>query len=192
MQSATTDFQGPVAGSDRPLLVAGAIGPAVIIASTVIAMLFNPKGASLHASELALGGAGWVMSLAFIAVGGCIGAFALGLYRVLEPGSRVGTGLLGVVALALVVSGIFATDAPGAPQTTHGQIHNMAFLVTMLGLILSVPFNALKLRKHGWRHGFGIYSIATVAALPLLVAVFVTVGSEPGDPLYAISGLLLM
>lgn len=193
MQSATTgEVQRRAEDPGGTMILAGVIAPAAFIAVWMVGMALGGQGLRQHASELALGSMGWMMSLVFIAVGAGFAAFSVGLYRALDPGSRVGTALLAVAGLGILGSGIFLADAPGARETAHGSIHNALFMVTMVSLLLSLPYNALKLRRQGWRHGFGIYTVATAVAMPILLGVFLAIGSSPGDPLYPVSGLLEM
>jgi hypothetical protein len=78
----------------------------------------------------------------------------------------------------------------GGPQTETGALHDLAFLVVFLPLILAYPLAALALHKVA---GWGRYALAT-ALIPVavfgLMFVFVAFASDPGDPLYAIGGLV--
>jgi hypothetical membrane protein len=193
VQSGSTELKvAPVVNTDRGLLFAGAVAPALFIGAWLLGMLVSSEGLKAQASELALGRYGWMMSVVFIVAGAAFAVFGVGLYRALERRSRVGMVLLAVAGLGMVGSGIFLTDAPGARETTHGSIHNALFMVVMVALLLNMAFNGLKLRSEGWRHGFGIYTIVSAVALPILLGVFLAVGSSPGDPLYGISGVLEM
>jgi hypothetical protein len=191
VQSGSTELTvAPAVNTDRGLLLAGALAPAIFLSAMVLGMFISSEGPRTHGSDLALGPFGWLMSIVFIVVGAGFAAFGVGLYRALDRGSRVGMVLLVIAGLGIIGAGVFVTDAPGARETTHGNIHNMLFMVTMIALLLNLPFNGLKLRNRGWRHGFGIYTIASAVALPILLGIFLTIGSAPGDPLYGISGVL--
>ena len=90
----------------------------------------------------------------------------------------------------LILAGVFPTDAPGAPETGTGALHDLAFLLTLFPLILAYPLAALLLRKEG---GFRTLALVT-AFMPLLVfgLMFVYAGyaSEVGDPIYGVGGLV--
>jgi hypothetical protein len=131
--------------------------------------------------ELALGQHGWLQTTNFFVFGLSIIAFAVGLYRSLRRGSRVGTLLLVVVGVGTYASGLYPTDPKGASETASGQIRNMLFLAVFFALILSYISNALVLCKEsGWRT-YAWYTALT----PLVVF-----GSDVGDPLYRIGGLI--
>jgi hypothetical protein len=89
------------------------------------------------------------MTAGFFVFGLSIIALALGLYRSLSRGSRVGTLLLVIVGLAIFASGLFPTDLQGATTTDTGGIHNMLFLVIFLALIVSYIFARLEIEIEG-------------------------------------------
>jgi hypothetical membrane protein len=141
-------------------------------------------------SDLAVGPNGWLMTINFFAFGLTIIAFAFGFYGSLSRGSRVGTLLLVIVGLAIFGAGIFPTDLKGAPETEAGGLHNLLFLVMMLALILSYCFSALALRRQaGWR-AYARYTALMPVLVFALLAVFIIMGSDPGDPLYSIAGII--
>jgi hypothetical membrane protein len=176
----------------RMLLAIGAAGPIIFLGVATLVGLLAPGYDIMtqSISELAVGPNGWLMTADFFIFGLSIIAFALGLYRSLSRGSRVGTLLLVIVGLATFASGLFATDLQGAITTDTGTIHNMLFLIIFLALIISYIFSARALRKQaGWR----MYARYT-ASMPVVVfgvlAVYITMGSDPGDPLFSIAGLI--
>lgn len=187
--SSTTTYPTSTTRPRNGLLIAGVATPALFLATVLVGLAGGRTSGSASASGLELGPLGWLMSLLFIATGASILAFAVGQYRALSPASRVGTALLGITGITVMASGIFTPDAPGAAETAHGQAHNMLFLVTMLSLVIGFTFNGVKLRRNGFR-GALAHSIASTVALPLLVGVFVTIASDPHDPLYAIGGII--
>jgi uncharacterized protein DUF998 len=152
-------------------------------------------------SELALGPFGWIQTASFYATGLCFVAFAFGFtvafYRRHPRRSLVAKVLIGAASVLIAISGGgllmaggFPTDPLSGPQTKTGALHDLAFLVAFLPLILAYPLAALALRKVvGW----GRYALAT-ALIPVavfgLMFVFVAFASDPGDPLYAIGGLV--
>lgn len=187
----------------RVLVALGAAGPVLFLAVAALLGLLKPgyDAMSQHVSELALGSLGWIQTASFYATGACFVAFAFGFaldfHRRLPPRSWVTKVLLGLTGVliaisgaGLLLSGAFPTDPLGAPQTDTGDLHNLAFLVAFLPLILAYPAAALAMRK---ATGWGRYALAT-ALMPVavfgLMFVFVAFASDPGDPLYSVGGLV--
>ena len=76
----------------------------------------------------------------------------------------------------------------GGSQTDTGALHNLAFLVAFLPLILAYTAASIAMRKvAGWER----YALAT-ALMPVavfgLMFVFVALAGDPGDPLYSVGG----
>ena len=206
----TTDAHGdaPTAPTAIPpparLLVAlGAAGPVLFLAVAALLGLLDPRydAMSQPMSELVLGPLGWAQTASFYATGLSFVAFAVGFalaFRCLLPRhSWVAKALLGLAGVlisisgaGLVISGVFPTDPSGGPQTDTGAIHDLAFLVVLLPLILAYPVAALAMRKAA---GWGWYALAT-AFVPVavfgLTFVFVAFAGDPGDPLHAAGGLV--
>lgn len=176
----------------RTLLKVGAAGPIAFMAVATLAGLLTP-GYNMLAqpiSELALGPNGWLQTANFLIFGVAIIAFALGLFRSLPRPSWVGTGLLIICGAGMFATGLFPTDPKGAPETDTGNMHNLLFLLIFLTLMISYIFSALSFRKlANWRG----YTWAT-ALMPILVfgLLFVLIGfsSDPGDPFFAVGGLV--
>ena len=187
--SSTATYQTSSTRAGGGLLLAGIVGPSIFLAAMVLGLASGRTSGSEAGSGMALGSLGFLMQGVFLLTGACIVAFAFGQYRALRPASRIGTGLLGIAGVAVLLSGIFLTDAPGAKETTHGQIHNMLFLVTMVSMLISFCFNGVKLRRNGYRFAL-LQSIVSTIALPLFVGVFVTIASDPHDPLYSVGGFV--
>lgn len=103
-------------------------------------------------SELALGRDGWLMNLAFCAIGTGILAVAI-LIRRTVPGATVAPALLVVAALlGGFASAYFHTDLTGAKTTTHGRIHNMAGLVAFVLLTAAIFASSRSFRRTpSWR-----------------------------------------
>lgn len=187
--SSATAYPTSTSRPDGRLLAAAIAGPGLFLAAMVLGLVTGHTSGSSAGSGLELGPMGWLMSIVFIVAGLGIMTFAVVQARVLSPGSRVGGVLLGIAGLGVLLSGVFITDAPGAAETTHGQVHNMLFLVVMLALVVSFPFNGVKLRRNGYRWALA-HSIASSVVMPLLVGVFVTIASDPHDPLYKVGALV--
>ena len=187
----------------RVLVALGAAGPVLFLAVAALLGLVDPRydAASQPMSELVLGPLGWAQTASFYATGISFVAFAVGFAlafgRRLPPRSPAARALIGLTGIliaisgaGLVISGVFPTDPSGGPQTGTGAIHDLAFLVVLLPLILAYPMAALAMRKAA---GWGRYALAT-ALMPVVVFgltfVFVAFAGDPGDPLHAVGGLL--
>ena len=130
------------------------------------------------------------MTANFFVFGLAIIAFAIGFFRSLPRGSWVGSALLVICGLGIFASGIFPTDLKGAPETDAGGLHNLLFLVVFLALIISYIFSALALRRlAGWRAHTWATALMPIVVFGLLF-VLIGFGSDVGDPLYAIGGLI--
>jgi Protein of unknown function (DUF998) len=172
--------------SIRGAALAGLVGAAVFAVVVVFLTLveygfmlrlgWNPLGSSdvPWPSGLALGPLGWLQVLNFAFFGLTLIFFALGLHRGVAPSGRlswVGPTLLVVAGVALVLAA-FKTDAHlmQGPQTWHGAIHFVAFLLLALSFLLSLFFWWRRLgRDPRWR-GYAIYTLIT--ALLYLVLLF--------------------
>jgi len=133
----------------RHLLVSGIAGPVLFVAVFLYDGLMLPAyDPERHYVSLAsLGQDGWRQAVSFIVTGLLFSTFALGLVRVWsrDSGSAWVPRLIGIVGVALVVDGLFATDPewgypPGTPEALpaslswHGVIHYVAAAIVFLGL----------------------------------------------------------
>jgi hypothetical membrane protein len=178
----------------RALAATGAVGPLVFGAVTVLAGIVKP-GYEIHeqtVSDLAVGAHGWLQTANFFALGVAIAAFALALGLRRRPGLRSPTAVALLVAAAAGVftAGFFPTDLAGAPQTSHGVIHNTLFLGIFLALITAYAMQGRTLRRAGAEPGLARYSTLTAAAVFSLLVVFVMFAGDIGDPLHSVAGLL--
>lgn len=135
-----------------------------------------------HGSDLALGSVAWLMTLNFV----LIGLVEVGFGAALLAARRRVLGVLVMVAgLSLLASGVFQEDAAGHAPTIAGGIHNALFLLLFLAIVIAAGYSALR-EGGGWR----IYSIGTIVGLLGIALVFMIAGSDPGDPLYFVSGII--
>jgi len=133
-------------------------------------------------SVLALGDFGWVQVSNFILSGLLTIAFAVGVRQTLR-GGRAGTFgpiLIAANGLALIIGGIFTTDAglgfpPGAPDTIpdplswHAQIHSFSFFFAVISIVLASLVLARRFAGiRQWR--WVAYCVGTAVAMPALVA----------------------
>jgi len=145
-ESATTNSVGSAT------LATGAIG---FVAYSIIALallhVLRPDyaPASNFISNYAVGPFGWIMATWFLAQAGGMLLLSAGLSRsgLRSPASRMAMFLMVIAALGLVVSAIFPTDIPGAPDTRAGDIHDNSFLVIvgcvlLMSLLLPIGFGS--------------------------------------------------
>jgi hypothetical protein len=170
----------------RVAACAGVAGPALFAAvlATLTAVqydsmvgmgwrpLADPGGA--WPSGLALGPHGWAMDLGFAVSGSLLIPFALGLHRALPRGSGAGPALLSVAGAAMTLLA-FETDPirRAGPRSWHGLVHDAAFVVFALALLLALL--ALSLRMRGrppWRR----HARLTLATAALCAACLVLPG----------------
>jgi hypothetical protein len=127
-------------GISRPALIAGAAGPIGFLAVAVLLgfvrhHLIARQGWESWPSSMALGGtAGLPMIAAFLWLGGCYAAFALGALRPAAISSVAVAGYL-VTATGDVMLA-FPTDAPGEPTSWHGGLHLGGVIVATVGTLI--------------------------------------------------------
>jgi Protein of unknown function (DUF998) len=95
-------------------------------------------------SEYALGSAGWLMALAFFALGGAFAALAVALWNDLTGWrGRIGQIALVLAAVGSVMGGLFPMDPVGTPmdkQSTTAQLHGLSFMLGGPGAMLAITF----------------------------------------------------
>lgn len=155
--------------------LAGIIGPivfaAVVATLTVLQYDFMLRfgwrpledPASGWPSGLALGPHGWLMNGAFVFAGVLLVVFAMGLHRGMGPGPKAGPALLFLsgVAMALLV---FETDPirREGPRSWPGFIHDAAFAVFALALLLSLVFLWRRMDRDPLWHSHAWFTLVTV------------------------------
>jgi hypothetical membrane protein len=188
-----TDADTPGWTLNKVLLGLGAIGPVLFLAVATLLGMLDPRFDVMTepVSALAWGPLGWVQTANFYALGAATVAFAVGLYRDLEGRGRLGAAiLLSISGLALIVAGIFKGTPPGAEPTPSGLIHGMAFFWTFIPLPTAYALTALRLKvERGWG-AHAVYAAAMPSAVFGLVVIYGVLGSDPGDPLFPVGGIL--
>ena len=95
-----------------------------------------------------------------------------------------------ISGLALIVAGIFKGTPPGAEPTPSGMIHGMAFFWTFIPLPTAFALTALRLQvERGWG-AHAVYSAAMPSVVFGLMVIYGVLGSDPGDPLFPVGGIL--
>ena len=118
-------------------------------------------------SGLALGTYGAIQIANFVLAGTLLAVFVRGFRREL-PASRSGriaAVLLTTIAVGIAVSGFptdRATAGGDAPNTWHGYLHVIAFVVVALSSLLAPIVTAVALRRNPRWRGFSALSLAVV------------------------------
>ncbi len=132
-----------LAGMIGPLLLGGAIfGLTVLQYQFMRGLRWHPLWAPTTdwPSGLALGPYGALMVLSFLASGGLLAIFAAGLRQALGASSAFGGPtllMLAGIAMALLAFKIDPSYA-GTPRTYHGEIHDLAFGLLGVSLLLGL------------------------------------------------------
>ncbi|TDD20469.1 DUF998 domain-containing protein [Nonomuraea diastatica] len=194
---------------ERGLLACGVIGPALFVTVFLVTSAVHPAGYDplRHTvSAFVLGEFGWVQRTSFIASGGLLLAYAVGL----RPALRRYSGgwwvpvLIGLFAVGMIGSGVFAADPVAAGVTTahpyplgtpvgpdrtlHGVLHDLFGTPVFLGLPVACCMVAYRLAAAGHK-GWAAYSTGT--ALAFLTGFVLTAMALAQPPLIpSIGGLL--
>jgi Protein of unknown function (DUF998) len=143
----------------------------------IVLVLHGVQSGSYHpmadaVSELALGRAGWLMTIAFCSLGtGTL--FLAAMVRRLEPPARTGPILIGCSGALSYVSAFVHADGPNG-TTTHGQIHQAVGVATFILLIAGMFSLVRPFRRDPRFHALAtptlIWAVAAVGgffAIPL-------------------------
>ena len=120
-------------------------------------------------SGLALGPLGALQVANFVLFGLALILFASGLNRGVAEGSKAGPALVAVVGGAMVLAG-FKTDPDisGGPQSWHGWIHGIAYLLFVFSLLPAFFFLWWRMRKDPLWRGHGVYTLITGIVMVIL------------------------
>lgn len=171
--------------SSRNAALAGMVGPVVFALAAVfltvaqygfmVELGWKPLGASdvPWPSGLALGPLGWLQVLNFAFFGLALIFFALGLHREVASQGRLswaGPALL-VVSGASLVLAAFKTDPHlmEGPQTWHGAVHFLAFILLIFSFLLSLFFWWRRLRRDSQWRGYALYTLITAIVYIVLL-----------------------
>jgi hypothetical protein len=124
-------------------------------------------------SGLALGSYGAVQIANFVLAGTLLALFVRGFRRELPAtrSGRIAVVFLATIAVGIAVSGFptdRATTAGDAPNTWHGYLHVIAFVVVALSSLLAPIATAVALRRNPRWRGFPALSLAVVVLELLL------------------------
>ncbi len=151
----------PIAGTTEPrqvtrLATIAIVGIAYFVVAVVTLHFLRPDydPVKQHLSGYVAGPYGFLMTSAFFAL--ALGSLVLdiGLWQGVSRTnlSKVGLMLLAVFGVGVALEGIFPTDAEGAPQTTSGTIHGVAFVLSSLSLLAALILVSRTFRRNEkWR-----------------------------------------
>ncbi|MBA3793546.1 MAG: DUF998 domain-containing protein [Rubrobacter sp.] len=132
--------------------------------------LEDPAGA--WPSGLALGPIGWLLDAAFVISGILLMVFAAGLHRGVRRGSKAGPALLLLSGAAMTLLA-FETDPirRTGPRSPHGLVHDAAFVIFALSLLLSLFFLWRRMARdpHWYDHARLTLATAPVCAACLVL-----------------------
>ena len=174
--------------SDGRLALAGAgIAAAIIVLLHFVENEFEPS--SRFISEYVLGDWGWLMNLAFLAMGGAIVAAAHGLRRGLSPGRRVTATvrLMYVGGITTVLTAFLNSDAVAdmdAGRTSwHGTLHGLLGFIGVACMTVSVFFlRGVFARDAQWRRFAPQALMFAITTLAMFVLVLVAPMESFGIP----------
>ena len=158
----TRTMSSPTATARAALAGIAAFPLIVVVLQVVQAGQYHPLSEAV--SELALGRAGWLMTIAFCSLG--TGALLLArIFRHLDPHPRVAPWQIGISGLLSYGSAFVHADGAG-PSTLHGEIHQGLGIATFI-LMVSGMFSLIRAfrRDPDWR------TLATPTLIWAVVAV---------------------
>jgi hypothetical protein len=169
--------------SDGLLALAGAgTFAAIVVLLHYVENEFEPS--SRFISEYVLGGWGWLMNIAFTALGGAFLALAHGLRRGLSPGRRVTASvrLMYVVGITVVLTAAFNSDSIADVEANraswHGTLHDLFGFISFGCVIVAAFFlRGVFARDAQWRR-FAPHALMFAITM---VATFVLVLIAPMD-----------
>jgi hypothetical membrane protein len=155
------------------LACAGILGPAIFIATDLIAGLNSPfYNYFRHSiSSLAWSNLGWLQTIGFLATGLLVELFVAGLFFGLKGRRGFGFSILLLVmfGFGLLLIGAFHTDPYVGPHTIEGDIHltsaKIVFWTLPTAALLIVP----SLRQNAFWKSLCVYSIISAILAFLLM-----------------------
>jgi hypothetical protein len=180
----------------RFLLAAGLIGPLFFFLVVIVEGATRPAYNPLHhvVSTLALGPGGWTVNASLAVLGVLLLCFAVGMRRVLYPGtgSTWGPILIAVCGLAFIAEVIFVSDPalgypPGAPVTStlHGSLHNaLSVAFETPTVVAACIVLARRFAQTPGGRPWVIFSVVTILAVVALqvLAIQTYLSNDPDSP----------
>jgi hypothetical membrane protein len=188
----------------KVLLTCGVILAPLFYIVVLIQMATRPGfDITRHAiSGLSNGDFGWVQTTNFIVTGTLALLVAVGVSRALR-GGKAGTWapiLIGAYGAGIVLAGLFPPDPAmgfpvGAPEgmsatmSTSAMLHSVGFFTAFTSLVAACFVFGRRFIAFGQR-GWGIYSIATGVAAPILITLGTTVMISSAGVFFFIAGVV--
>lgn len=153
-------------------------------------------------SGLSNGDFGWVQISNFLVTGTLALLLAVAVYRALR-GGKAGTWapfLIGTYGAGIILAGLFPPDAAmgfpvGAPEgmsatmSASAMLHSVGFFTAFTSLVAACFVFARRFMALGQR-GWGIYSIATGVAAPILITLGTTVFISSAGVFFFVAGVV--
>ncbi|MGD0727743.1 MAG: DUF998 domain-containing protein [Spirochaetia bacterium] len=163
-------------GIGGPVLFAGVLAVLSFLEKDFMRALgWDPLTAATRdwPSGLALGPGGFVMTAAFIACGVLLLFFAFGLWQAFQaaPVSSAASIFLALAGLAMSFLA-FTTDPTNsrAPATLHGRMHDAAFVVLGVTLLVSlVAFGFIFRTEKKWRANMVVSWVTAALIVPSFI-----------------------
>lgn len=180
--------------STRTLGTAGVAGASVwVLIVILLHFIQSDLGATdYYISDYALGDVGWLMKLAFIAVGVGTLAIAYGLLQSVESGKRAKTAivLVALSGIGYVMAGAFNTDPTGAEETTAvGGLHLLGSVLVFIPLVIAPFFlRGVFSRTPQWKR----MSRPTLVFALVLLALFIITFGTPEDGMVGLTQRLFV
>ena len=140
---------------------------------------FNPVRRLV--SEYVLGDFGYLMKIAFLALGSGIGLLGIGLGINTNPGKGMASRLLIVSSIFIMLGGIFDADptTADAPTTINGTIHYLVIGGAMLAGLIAAFILANKFNQFlQWRQSSKLAFRWTILLLILTIIQIATVETD--------------
>jgi hypothetical protein len=174
----------------RALHAAAAAGPLLFVAVATAEGSFRTDYDPIAEpiSALALGPRGWVQVLNFVLLAISFFSFAVMLRAHFRkgPASVAAPSVFGLMTFGALMAGAFVMDAPGAPPTVVGRLHDMAgFLVFPLMPVAALLLARRFRRDAAWRPYFAYTLVTAVLFVATLTFFLLFVGLPSGPPLPA-------
>jgi hypothetical protein len=173
--------------ADRALHAAAGAGPLLFVAVATAEGRFRTDYDAIAEpiSALALGPRGWVQGLNFILLAISCFSFAVMLRAHFRrgPASVAAPSVFGLMTVGALMAGAFVMDAPGAPPTLVGRLHDLAgFLVFPLMPVAALLLARRFRRDAVWRPYFGYTVVTALLIFATLSFFLVFVGLPSGPP----------
>ena len=168
-----------------------AVGPVAFLAIATVEGGLRAEYSSIAEpiSALALGPRGWIQQLDFALLAVSFISLSLVLRKQLRPGvvSVSAPVVFLVMGLGVAGAGLFNMDAPGAPPTLVGRLHELSGFLVFPWMPVVTLLAARRFRRDpDWRSYFG-YTLATGLFIVATLAFFLIFVGVPSSPPRAFS-----